>query len=52
MADKVNHNTATLDGFNIFHGMGMIAVPLQESAAGLFIYIFIHSSDVQFNVAH
>ena len=26
VADNVDHNTATLDGRNTFHGMGMIAV--------------------------
>ena len=26
MADNIDHNTGTLDGLNIFHGMGIIGV--------------------------
>ena len=44
VADNVDHNTATIDGFNTFHGMGIIAAITSSVKSGTPI---LRKTDVQ-----
>ena len=48
MADNIDHNTQTLDGLNIFHGMGMIkaVTPGIESTSIIVSYVEVTAEDV------